>query len=117
MNKSILAALAFAGILSACSSQPSDFRPTSKVSVDEVAPGTRETDIYNLNGQEATTHDGHGATGHEAAGHEVNSHEADTTHRKDVMVNHDEHAADVNGKKEVPAKEKTTDATHVENHE
>jgi hypothetical protein len=116
MNKSVLAAFACAAILSACSSHPTDYRPGNKVSVDSVTPGTRETDIYNLNGQEATAHDAHG---HEAAGHEAAAHEAaaDTTHRPDVMLNHDEHASDVNGKKEVPAKEKTTDAEHVENHE
>ncbi|MFC5271019.1 hypothetical protein [Adhaeribacter terreus] len=115
MNKSILAAFAFAGILSACSSHPSDFRPNGKVSVDEVAPGTRETDIYNLDGQVAP----HPEHGHEATGHQTTAPDAGGTNttRPDVMPNHDEHKNDIGGNDQVPAEEKTTDAEHVENHE
>ena len=104
MNKTILAAFALASVLSACSSQPSDHRPSEKVSVDQVPPGTRETDIYNLNGGEDTEHDTHG-------------HAEGDAHRSDVMPNHDEHKSDIGGNDQVPAEEKTTDAEHVENHE
>ncbi|MBK0403660.1 hypothetical protein I5M27_11735 [Adhaeribacter sp. BT258] len=115
MNKSLLVAFAFAGILSACSSQPSDFRPGNKVSVNEVAPGTRETDIYNLNGQVAP----HPEHGHEATGHQTTGPDAGGTNttRPDVMLNADEHKSDIGGKKQVPAEEKTTDAEQVENHQ
>ena len=115
MNKSILVAFAFAGILSACSSHPSDFRPANKVSVDEVAPGTRETDIYNLN-REIAPHPEHG---YKATGDQTTEPDAGGTNttRPDVMPNHDEHATDVGGEKQVPAEEKTTDAQHVENHQ
>lgn len=44
-----LLALAAAVIaLNACSSEPSDWRPENKVSVDAVEPGYRESDNYNL---------------------------------------------------------------------
>ena len=40
--------LAAAGLaLNACSSEPSDWRPDEKVSLDMVAPGTRETDNFD----------------------------------------------------------------------
>lgn len=109
MNKSFLVALTFGAVLSACSSHPSDFRPETKVSLDQVPPGTRDTDIYNLNGAnpEATHesgHDAHGAQGH------------GEMPRKDVMPNHDEHKSDIGGDQEVPAADKTTDASQVENH-
>ena len=113
MNKSVLAAFAVASILSACSSHPSDFRPGNKVSVDAVAPGTRETDIYNLNGQGTASHEGHD-TGAEAIDHPAAGHDE---HRPDVMPNHDEHKNDIGGNDQVPAEEKTTDDKHVENHE
>ena len=35
--------------LNACSSEPSDWRPDQKVSVDMVAPGTRVTDNFDQN--------------------------------------------------------------------
>ena len=117
MNKSFLVALAFGAVLSACSSHPSDFRPNNKVSLDQVPPGTRDTDIYNLDGAnpDATHesgHDAHGATSHGAEGHE-----AGDASRGDVMPNHDEHKSDIGGEQEVPAEDKTTDASQVENHE
>jgi len=104
MNRSILAAIALASILSACSSQPSDFRPGAKVSVDAVPPGERDTDIYNLNGKSEDAHKGHGASSHETH-----------TDRPDVQLNHDEHASDFN--EQTPAEETTTNAEQVENHE
>ena len=43
-----LSALALATLaLNACSSEPSDWRPENKVSVDMVAPGTRESDNFD----------------------------------------------------------------------
>ncbi len=41
-----LLALAAALTLSACSSEPSDWRPDEKVSVDLVPPGTREDEVF-----------------------------------------------------------------------
>lgn len=117
MNKSFLAAIILGSILSACSSHPSDHRPDKKVSLDQVPPGSRDTDIYNLNGAnpDATpeAHEGHGAAGH-------GSQHGDATEmhdRKDVMLNHDEHKNDIGGEDAVPAEDKTTNSEHVENHE
>jgi hypothetical protein len=111
MNKSLLVALALGSVLSACSSQPSDFRPTSKVSNDEVAPGTRDTDYSNF-GTEAEAGHGHEATGH---GHEA-GHEAEG--REDVMLNHDEGSNKIGPETEqVAPADKTTHADSVENHE
>lgn len=45
----LLAAAAASLSLSACSSEPSDWRPDDKVSLDMVAPGTRVTDNYDQN--------------------------------------------------------------------
>ena len=115
MNKSFLVALALGAVLSACSSQPSDFRPGSKVSLDNVPPGTRDTDIYNLDGAHPDVTEVHGTKGHGKHG----EHEGATEmhDRKDVMPNHDEHKSDVGGEEAVPAEEKTTDDHKVENHE
>jgi hypothetical protein len=33
--------------LTSCSSEPSDFRPEAKVSLDQVAPGTRSSDNFD----------------------------------------------------------------------
>ena len=114
MNKSFLAAIILGCILSACSSKPSDLRPNAKVSLDQVPPGTRDSDIYNMSGQNSdATHEGHGAAGE-------GSQHGDATEmndRKDVMLNHDEQKNDIGGEKEVPAEDKTTDASKVENHE
>lgn len=106
MNKSLLVVLALgAAVLTSCSSHPSDLRPTSKVSNDEVAPGTRDTDYSNFGTKTEAAHGGHDA--HGAAEHG----------REDVMVNHDEHANDISTKEEqVPAEHKTTEADSVENH-
>jgi hypothetical protein len=117
MNKSFLAAIILGCTLSACSSEPSDLRPGAKVSLDQVPPGSRDTDIYNLDGAnpDATkeAHEAHGAAGH-------GSQHGDATEmhdRKDVMPNHDEHKNDIGGEDAVPATDKTTDASKVENHE
>jgi hypothetical protein len=110
MNKSFLAAIILGGLLSACSSHPSDQRPSTKVSLDQVPPGTRDTDIYNLSGENTdATHD----NGHAAEGHTNKPVEHS---RPDVMPNHDEHKSDIGGEEPVPAEEKTTDASKVENH-
>lgn len=48
MKKFALSALALAALsLSACSSEPSDWRPENKVSLDMVAPGTRMSDNFD----------------------------------------------------------------------
>ena len=118
MNKSFLVVLAFGAVLSACSSHPSDHRPSAKVSLDNVAPGTRDTDIYNLDGEHPdvteVTETTHGKAEHGKHG----EHEGATQmhDRKDVMTNHDEHKSDVGGEEAVPAENKTTDADKVENH-
>lgn len=114
MNKSLLVALALGTVLSACDNR-SDLRPSEKVSADQVPPGTRDTDIYNMDGSnsDATHESGHGGHGApQGAGHGE-----ETAPRPDVMPNHDEHSSDIGGEKQVPAGEKTTDAEKVENHE
>jgi hypothetical protein len=110
MNKSLLVALALGAALTACDHR-SDLRPSEKVSVDQVPPGTRDTDIYNLNNgsSDATPESGEHGTHHEAKAPEHG--------RTDVMPNHDELSNDIGGEDQVPAAEKTTDAKEVENHE
>jgi len=118
MNKSFLAAIILGCTLSACSSKPSDLRPSNKVSLDQVPPGSRDTDIYNLDGENpdatAEAHEAHGAAGHDK--HNEHGDATEMHDRKDVMPNHDEHKSDIGGKEPVPAAEKTTDADKVENH-
>src|SRR6476469_9919692 len=49
-----LLVLAAAAIhLNSCSSEPSDWRPEQKVSLDQVAPGTRETDNFDQHTEHA----------------------------------------------------------------
>ena len=43
--------------LASCSTEPSDWRPDKKVSVDLVPPGTRETDNFNPNNAESLGHE------------------------------------------------------------
>jgi hypothetical protein len=115
MNKSFLVALALGAVLSACSSHPSDHTPSTKVSLDQVPPGSRDTDIYNLDGSNPdATKEGHEAHG---AGHGEHGAAPESKIREDVMPNHDEHKSDIGGNEQVPAEEKTTDAENVENHE
>ncbi len=47
--KKLLSYLAPAAVvlLASCSSEPSDWRPDQKVSLDTVAPGTRDTENYD----------------------------------------------------------------------
>lgn len=49
MNKNlVLAGLASLALsLTACSSEPSDWRPDKKVSLDQVAPGSRSSDSFD----------------------------------------------------------------------
>ncbi|WBA41049.1 hypothetical protein [Hymenobacter canadensis] len=64
----LLSALAVAALsLSACSSEPSDWRPDKKVSVDMVEPGTRSSDNFDQPAEAGAHHEGAGAA-HGAAG-------------------------------------------------
>jgi hypothetical protein len=64
----LLSALAVAALsLSACSSEPSDWRPDKKVSVDMVEPGTRSSDNFDQHAATGAHHEGAGAA-HGAAG-------------------------------------------------
>jgi hypothetical protein len=45
----LLAVAAAALALTSCSSEPSDWRPDDKVSLDMIAPGTRPTDNFDQN--------------------------------------------------------------------
>ncbi|UOQ73263.1 hypothetical protein [Hymenobacter cellulosilyticus] len=48
-KKLLLSAVAMATLaLNACSSEPSDLRPEAKVSLDQVAPGTRSSDNFDM---------------------------------------------------------------------
>ncbi|GAA3938656.1 hypothetical protein [Hymenobacter algoricola] len=50
----LLSGLALATLaLNACSSEPSDYRPDKKVSLDMVAPGTRSSDNFDQASAEA----------------------------------------------------------------
>ena len=112
MNKSFLIALALGAVLTSCDHR-SDLRASEKVSVDQVPPGTRDTDISNLGGRnsDATPESGYGEHGHEGG------NKATDATRPDVMPNHDEHSSQLGGKSEqVPQGEKTNSAESVENH-
>lgn len=64
----LLSALAVAALsLSACSSEPSDWRADKKVSVDMVEPGFRSSDNFDLPAEGAAHHEG-AATHNEGAG-------------------------------------------------
>ncbi|AII52076.1 MULTISPECIES: hypothetical protein [Hymenobacter] len=64
----LLSALAVAALsLSACSSEPSDWRPDKKVSVDMVEPGTRSSDNFDQATAGGAHHEG-AAAHHEGAG-------------------------------------------------
>ncbi|WP_400192927.1 hypothetical protein [Hymenobacter sp. B81] len=52
-----LAAVALLALAS-CSAEPSDWRPDGKVSVDQVAPGTRETQYFDLHTDAPSQHKG-----------------------------------------------------------
>lgn len=96
MTKRILTIAFVIGSLSlaACSSEPSDFRPEKKVSLDAVPPGTRSTPNLD-NAANRSPHD---------------------TQQK-VQLNHDEHSNEISGKaKSIDKKEETTAKDAVENH-
>jgi hypothetical protein len=115
MNKSLLVALALGAVLTSCDHR-SDLRASEKVSLDQVPPGSRDTDIANLNGgtSDATHENGQGEHGAQPAAHGAEGAEQS---RPDVMPNHDEHSSDIGGQDQVPATEKTTESKDVENHE
>ncbi|WP_066832697.1 hypothetical protein [Rufibacter ruber] len=95
MIKNILSVFAVASVLvlSSCSSEPSDLRPETKVSVDSVPPGHRNN------------------TSNIDAGSYQEGHD-------DVYINHDEHANEIKKEVEgVPASQKATNAENVTNHE
>jgi hypothetical protein len=60
-NLRLLALATAALALNACSSEPSDWRPENKVSLDMVAPGTRETDNFDQNTEYAPSQSKGGA--------------------------------------------------------
>lgn len=80
-----LLALAGAVIaLNACSSEPSDWRPDNKVSVDMVDPGHRTSDNFDLDVEHGHghNHDANGEAMHEeGAGHAVDSHGENTAEK------------------------------------
>lgn len=95
MIKNILSVFAVAGALAlaSCSSEPSDLRPETKVSNDTVPPGTRNNSS-NIDGESDAAED-----------------------RKDVQLNHDEHATDIDTKTQgTPASKETKNKEAVENH-
>lgn len=96
MTKRILTfALVLGGLsLAACSSEPSDFRPGNKVSVDAVPPGTRSTPNLS-NAADNGAHD----------------------RQNEVMLNHDPGANQIEGRNPVPEKVLTNQAEAIENHE
>jgi predicted component of type VI protein secretion system len=50
LTHTLLLAVATASLaLASCSSEPSDWRPDDKVSLDMIAPGTRPTDNFDQN--------------------------------------------------------------------
>lgn len=97
-TKALTLALALGtAFLGACSSEPSDFRPENKVSVDSVPPGTRSTGNLD-NAADNSPHD---------------------NPRADVMLNHDEHENKALDKphEQVTDSAKTTQKDAIENHE
>jgi hypothetical protein len=61
--KKLLSYLAPAAVvlLASCSSEPSDWRPENKVSVDMIAPGTRPSDNFDQGTAEAPSQEKGGA--------------------------------------------------------
>lgn len=96
MTKNILSVFAVASmlVLSSCSSEPSDLRPETKVSVDYVPPGHRNntSNIGNV--------------------------EEDKVQHDEVYLNHDEHASEIKKEGEsIPESQQTNDAQKVESHD
>lgn len=71
-SKNLLLALAASATLAACSSEPSDWRPDDKVSLDQVAPGTRTSDNFDLPAE------GHGMEGGHTTNTNLDIHAAPT---------------------------------------
>lgn len=89
-----LVAVASAFAMASCSSNPSDLRPETKVSMDTVPPGERNNTSNIDNGRK----------------------DAEVAQDK-VYINHDEHANEIKKETEgVPATEQTNEADKVENH-
>ncbi len=65
--KNYVLALGALALLASCSSEPSDFRPGKKVSVDAVYAGGRPTGLYPSNDAPNASH--RDAANHGAAGH------------------------------------------------
>lgn len=60
-----LSALAVAALsLTACSSEPSDWRPDKKVSVDTVDPGTRSSDSFDAQEPNESVNEHKGTSAH-----------------------------------------------------
>lgn len=58
----LLSGLALATLaLNACSSEPSDWRPDKKVSADLIAPGTRSTQVFDVQANHEETEANGGA--------------------------------------------------------
>jgi hypothetical protein len=102
MTKRLFTLALIAGCCSlvACSSEPSDFRPENKVSLDAVPPGTRTSPNLD-NAADRSQHD----------------------QQQEVQLNHDEHTNVLEesqqgaGKKEAGKEERTVVKDSVENHE
>lgn len=81
----LLSTLAVAALsLSACSSEPSDWRPDKKVSVDMVEPGTRSTENFDQHTQATGGHQAGAGAMHGAAG--VEHGEGGTQHETGVAT-------------------------------
>lgn len=66
----LLSALAVAALsLSACSSEPSDWRPDKKVSVDMVEPGSRSSDNFDQHTEAAASQHKGGAIAEPISSH------------------------------------------------
>ncbi|WP_201984408.1 hypothetical protein [Hymenobacter rubidus] len=74
LTSTLLLAVATASLaLTSCSSEPSDWRPNEKVSLDQVAPGTRDTENFDRSVPNGSIENVHSplmeAAEAEAAGH------------------------------------------------
>jgi hypothetical protein len=71
MNKQVLLSGLTAAtlLLSACSAEPSDWRPENKVSLDMVEPGTRSSDNFDQHTEAAPSQEKGGAIEHPVSSH------------------------------------------------
>ncbi|QCR23938.1 hypothetical protein [Pontibacter sp. SGAir0037] len=94
MNKNVLAVFAaVCGLMVVSCDTPSDKRPETKVSVDKVAPGQRNTPNVSDRGAGQSN-----------------------THRDDVMMNHDEGANSIQPGESVHEDAKTNEAENAVKH-